>query len=110
MKDKIIYAPSNNIVIGNKSESMHSNCIIIGDGLRSSGDYRLIVDSPGVKINRTMPESEFALIRACLLASLTVLQDLKRLNLAESTSEKRCTPAPISLCIKPNSIICSKQS
>lgn len=48
------------------SETLGSNCIIIGDNLSSNKDYHLLVDRNGVKIDRIMTIEEHALLSEVL--------------------------------------------
>lgn len=42
--------------------ALHCNCVLIGEGLTSRHDFHLLVDSNGVKIDRTMTPEEKELI------------------------------------------------
>ena len=46
----------------------HCNCVLIGEDLKSTKDYHLLVDRNGVKIDRDMSKEEKILIDQILKA------------------------------------------
>jgi len=50
------------------SQSLGSNCIIIGQGLKTNKDYHLLINHNGVKIDKIMTLQEYYIISQLLLA------------------------------------------
>ncbi len=50
------------------NKSLGSNCIIIGQGLKTKKDYHLLINHNGVKIDKIMTLQEYYIVSQLLVA------------------------------------------